>query len=277
MRLPNNEKFPFFAYGLFKPGQLCFFRIKDFVKSTSETEVNGILKERDGIPLLVPSKYSKIKGILIHFHSDRETEAYESVVAVEPKEVYHWGEVIAGEGIRANALLGKRGDRGSSDLEHWESWDGRNDPFFKDALEEIESVLLENSQLSFDDFRPLFRLQMAYMLLWTSLERYASFKYHLGKKVAEKVYQIAEEKVFADSLKNFVKEEREVYSTADLEKYRLDPNDPEKSIRYYYQVRSNTVHRGKAVTKDFHILKSSLEELLPIFKELLEDAWNMRK
>jgi len=32
MKPPRNIELPFFTYGLFKPGQLCFFRIKEFTK-----------------------------------------------------------------------------------------------------------------------------------------------------------------------------------------------------------------------------------------------------
>ncbi len=69
--------------------------------------------------------------------------------------------------------------------------------------------------------RNLFRLQMAYMLLWTAIERYAGLKYHLGKRVTDKVYKIADEKSFADALKKYVKKNRGIYSTVDLDNIRL--------------------------------------------------------
>ncbi len=272
MKLPNNTKLSFFAYGLFKPGQLCFFRIKELVKNTTEAEISGILKERDGIPLLILSKYSKVKGVLLQFKEDQELNAYKRIVEIEPDEVYRWQEVRLADGIQANALLGKKHDRGSADIEHAEEWDSRSDPFFKDALEEIETVLKSNSDFRWD-FKTILRLQMAYSLLWTALERYAGLRYHLGKKSTEKVYQIAEEEAFAKSLRKHVRVPREVYSTTNLDKYVLDPDDPLKSIKYYYQVRSNAVHRGKAVARDFDILRSSLEELLGIFKDMLNEVW----
>jgi hypothetical protein len=120
MRLPNNTNLPFFAYGIFKPRQLCFFRIRELVKNTRETKVKGVLKERDGIPLLVLNEYSRIKGVLIHFKNGKETEAYNRIVEIEPDEVYRWKEIAVNDGITANTLLGKREARGSSDLEHVE-------------------------------------------------------------------------------------------------------------------------------------------------------------
>lgn len=274
MRLPDRTDLPFFAYGLFKPGQLCFFRIKDLVNSTCDAEVDGILKERDGIPLLLKTSGLRIKGVLIRFRDGCEIEAYKRVIGIEPDEVYLWEEVIASGNLHANALVGKRLGRGSSDLEHVEEWDGRTDPFFTDAIEEIEAILKNNSEFLQWDYKSLFRLQMAYTLLCSGLERYAGLRYHLGKNVNDKVFQIAKEEQFAISLRKHVEGTRVVYSSVDLSKYSLDPNDPDRSIRYYYQVRSNAVHRGKAVTRDFDIVKSSLQELLAIFKDLLNDAWN---
>jgi len=265
MKLPRNIELPFFTYGLFKPGQLCFFRIKEFTEEISKGRIFGVLKERDGIPLLIQQNYSKVKGFLIYFYSGKEDDAYKRIVEIESGEVYRWEEAIVNETITANVLFGKRELRGSSDLEHFEEWDGKTDPYFRDGLEEVKRILEENQNFNFD-YKALFRLQMAYTLLWSCIERYASLRYHLGKNVTKKVQQIAKEKSFSDSLKRNVKHKRQVFGTTDLSKYVIDANDPVKSINYYYQVRSNAVHRGKAVTRDFDTIKSSLEELLEIFK-----------
>ncbi len=273
MKQPDNISLPFFAYGLFKPGQLCYPRIRDLVESSDKCTVAGILKERDGIPLLIPDISStNIKGYLIYFIISQEEKAYERITGIEPDEVYRW-QVVKANGLSANALIGKREQRGSSYLEHFTEWDGKSDPFFKQGLEEVEAILKANSNFDWD-FRALLRLQMAYMLLWTAIERYAGLKYHLGDRATQKVYQIANEECFAHALKKVVKSQRQVFNTLNLEKYTLDPHSPEKAIRYYYQVRSNTIHRGKVVTRDFDTMKSSLEELLFIFKELLNDSFH---
>lgn len=200
MEHPNNKSLPFFAYGVFKPGQLCFSRIQDIVVKAVECTVHGYLKERDGIPLLVlGNDCPSIKGYLIYFDAGKESEAYDRIIGIEPDEVYRWGTIEA-DNLRANALIGKREQRGSFDLEGFDEWDGRTDPFFKQGLEEVKSIIKANS--SFDwEFRALLRLQMAYTLLWSAIERYAGLKYHLGKRANEKVYQIAAEKCFIDSLK----------------------------------------------------------------------------
>ena len=276
MELPSKTDLPFFAYGIFKPKQLGFFRIKELTKNFDKGEVEGILKERDGLPLLIKSSDFQIKGYLIYFYDSREKEAYHRIIEIEPDEVYRWDEIKVNikenESITANVLLGKREQRGSSDLEYCGEWNGKEDPFFKDGLKEIEEILRKNAYFN-GNYRSLFRLQMAYTLLWSAIERYAGLRYHLREKVTKKVYRIAKEVCFKDSLKNKVASKRKIYSVTDLKKYTLDPNDPGRSIKYYYQVRSNVVHRGKAVTCDFDTVKSSLEELLAIFKDLLKEAF----
>ena len=144
MKLPSNTNLPFFAYGLFKPGQLCFSRIKKVAKNIIKSTAYGILKERDGIPLLVENNFHKIGGYLIYFYSGKESDAYQQIVEIEPEKVYRWSEVKINDTKIANVLLGKRELRGSSDLEHFDKWDGKSDPFFKQGLEEVEIMLKDN-------------------------------------------------------------------------------------------------------------------------------------
>ena len=139
--------------------------------------------------------------------------------------MYRWERTLVNDS-EANVLVGKRSLRGSSYLEHVNEWDGRSDPFFQQGIEEVEAILRANSKFD-KEFRSLLRLQMAYTLLWSAIERYAGLKYHLSKRVSEKVYQIAQEQCFVDNLKKYVQNKREVFSATDLSKYTLDPNDPQ--------------------------------------------------
>ena len=83
MNPPHDTSLPFFAYGIFKPGQLCFSRISDLVEKTVENTVGGYLKERDGIPLLIlGNNYSRIKGYLIYFRVGKEGDAYNRIVGI---------------------------------------------------------------------------------------------------------------------------------------------------------------------------------------------------
>ena len=85
---------------------------------------------------------------------------------------------------------------------------------------------------------------------------------------------LADEAAFARALQESVQNGRTIFR-ADRpgEKEVLDPKNPRKSVKYYYQVLSNITHRGKAVIRDHELLRDSLSELLRIFKCVLREAF----
>lgn len=279
MEIPLDVNIPFFTYGLFKPGQLGFSRIKELISDICfDCTIKGELLERDGLPIVNEVGNGQIKGVILYFKNENSNceAAYQRIIEIEPDKHYRWGVVKAkksSEEIMVNVLLGRKPNKGSVHFEELE-WDGSKDPLFTTALEVIHEVLIDNSNFDWG-LKSLFKLQMAYLLLWTCIERYVSLKYHLGDKVMEKIYHIANEEEFQRSLIEIIKAERSV-QRADRpdDKVVLNPSDPKKCIEYYYQVRSNITHRGKAVINDFERVKVSLEELLEIFKRVLKTAFN---
>lgn len=268
-RPPSIDK-PFFAYGLFRPGQLAFFQLRDLVSEVFESaSVAGSLLLRDGLPIIDPEGHNRIRGTLLTFLPERTAEAYDRISAMEPDKHYRWNEIQV-DGTSANLLVGRFPRKGSVPCEE-DEWNGWNDPLFTAALEVVEETLKSQD---FDwNLKPLFRLQMAYLLLWSSIERYVSLRYHLGDKVSEKVGQLAREPAFVESLRLHVTARREVYrADRPSEKEVLDPESPERAVCYYYQVRSNITHRGKGVVRDYERVKHSLAELLVIFRDVLKVA-----
>jgi len=270
LKRPPSIDLPFFAYGLFRPGQLAFFQLRELVnKVTDPAHIAGSLLLRDGLPIIDPHGDGHVSGALITFLPERTSEAYDRISAMEPDKHYRW-DTRQVDGKPANVLVGRSPRKGSVPCEEAE-WNGWNDPLFTAALDVVEETI--KSQHFDWDLKPLFRLQMAYLLLWTSIERYVSLRYHLGNKVTEKVGQLAHESAFIRNLRQRVKSRRKVHR-ADRpgDKEVLDPESPEKAVRYYYQVRSNITHRGKGVVRDYELLEASLAELLPIFGEVLKAA-----
>ncbi len=280
MNLPERTDLPFFSYGLFKPGQLGFFRLGEFVQRTEPNCIlsHGTLRERDGLPIIDEAGNGEVRGILIFFSPQSACQAYLRIIEIEPDKHYKWGvkNVVDGQkrNYDANVLLGRSPRKGSVPFEEPE-WDGRKDPLFTSALEVVQETLQQNQSFEWN-LKPLFRLQMAYLLLWSAIERYVSFRYHLGNKVTEKVEELAKECAFATSLQRLVseKDKREVYrADRPSEKVRLDPSNPKESLQYYYQIRSNITHRGKSVMRDFELLNKSLRELYEIFRNVLKEAF----
>lgn len=270
MEPPSNIDRPFFAYGLFMPGQLAFFQLRELVSNIIDSvEVVGCLRLRDGLPLFDHRGGGRVKGNLLTFLPGKAEEAYAHISAMEPDRHYRWFEIKIDD-VLANVLVGRSPNKGSVPCED-EVWNGWDDPLFTAALDVVKETL--NSQEFSWDLKPLFRLQMAYLLLWTSIERYVSLRYHLGDKVVEKVNQLASEPAFAEGLLRHVKSPREVYrADAPDQRVVLDPLAPKKALTYYYQVRSNITHRGKGVVRDHEIVMISLAELLSIFQEVLKTA-----
>lgn len=270
MNLPDDITLPFFAYGVFKPGELAFLQIRAFVIERIECTIAGELCIRDGLPIISPNPKERVNGALLKFFPECKEKAYQAIVNLEPDKQYHWAVAPTTSGS-ANYLVGRSPNKGSIPAE--KEWDGRNDPLFTVALEVVQETLESNRNFEWD-LKPLFRLEMAYLLLWTCIERYASLRYHFKDKAADKVFNIAEESAFQLALQKWAHEPRSVQRADDpTQKAVLDPKDAAKSIKYYYQIRSNLVHRGKGLPHDHDRLKSSLEELLNIFRDTLDAAF----
>ena len=191
---------------------------------------------------------------------------------------YRWDMItaitFAGDPIKCNTLIGLHPELGSVAAD--EEWSGKQDPLFVEGLNEVRRIgqEVENSAAS---HLLLVRAQMAYLLLWAVIERFASIRYHLGKNVTEKVMHLAHEASFKNALHEVVKNERHLYRTDDprpSKMCKLKPDNPEKSLEYYYQVRSNATHRGKgSPARDFEIVQLSLIELTEIFSSVLIAAF----
>jgi hypothetical protein len=276
--LPPNKDLPFFAYGLFKNGELGFHQIRDFVERINYCEIEGELYEKDGIPLYDYGNH-KIKGQLIYFKSGESTKAYNRIAEMEPNKIYEWVEIPV-NGEYANILHGIKIDK-ESHIDNKKEWGGKNDPFFsKTVFGVIKSIQDEcgSEPPGFHDFdfEPQLRLQMAYLLLWSAIERYVTLKYcFAGKSINAKLRMAAQESAFKDGLKTYVKKNRTVLRSDSNQKVTLNPSKVNSSMDYYYAVRSNSTHRGKAIAKDFYILKESLEELLNIFKLMLDRSFEI--
>jgi hypothetical protein len=282
---PTDLTLPFLAYGIFRPRQLAFFRLAELVADLSDPiAVPGRLLVRDGLPIveLDHSGSSSVSGALIEFKPLRRESAYERISEMEPDAQYRWDTVQLNRVGMANILVARRASDGSHewDFDSHDEWDGWRDPLFNDALEVVNETISLSSGFNPGDLRPTFRLQMAYLLLWSSIERYLALRYHLGPKTKDSrvstsgiINNLAQEPAFAEGLKLTVTETERLYRADDPGKHvDLDPERPRKSVWFYYQIRSNITHRGKGVVQDHRILASALPQLLAIFRIVLAGA-----
>ena len=243
----------------------------------------GELLLRDGLPILDGDGPSEVVGTVIIFEQASTAEAYQRVCDLEPDTQYRWDTVeVAGKSnskILCNALLGKSPKKGSTSMES-RPWLGEKDPLFNEAFAVIDQTTMSiNKPKGPDDVEPIFQSQMAYMLLWSAIERYTSLRYHLGREGAwNRVKEMANEDAFAEALQANVLKTRGVQRADDpVKTARLIPGSPVGSLNYYYQVRSNITHRGKTAFDDFDTINSSLNELKTIFRSVLCAAFAKAK
>lgn len=276
LNIPKRTDLPFFAYGIFKPGQLAYSKIEEFVRNSFPCQINYRMLMRDGVPLIEPDESirSKTMGFLIYFYKDSYEEAYKIISETEPGDLYQWKEIYVGEN-KANVLIGKNHKTGSSYIEaEVGNYDGRKDPFFKEVINLVGKEL-DDDFLRMNDIEGFLKLQMNYMLLWASIERYCSLKYD---NKGSTVNKLSKDVLFKRSLKKYVESEsRKVYSAEDLREYTLNPKKPYDSVRYYYTIRCNVVHRGKAFYNDEIMLRQSLTELLNIFRDILDETFKEKE
>lgn len=274
--LPNDTSLKFFAYGIFKPGQLAYSKIKNHVEEYEENvKINYEMRHRDGVPILIDKENNqhKTEGVIINFKEGHEEQAYSAISKTLLRKLYEWNTVkINGNDI--NILFGVKPYNGSNYIEEPEKrvkFDGKKDPFFKEAIELIEKNL--NSSEFSGDAESFFELQMNYMLLWSAIDRYSSLKYNKRQQNWNRE-RFAKQKAFKNGINKFKdRYHRPVYSTNDLTMHKFNEEDSEETLNYYYTLRCNIVHRGKSKGYDYKLVETATRELLEIFKDILNDTF----
>ena len=285
-RLNNNEKkdkkfykkplldLPFFAYGIFKPGQIAYSKIRDLDFEMKEASINYLMKQRDGVPILLQKGNERYntKGCLYDF-SDGE-KAYKIICQTMSPALYKWGTIDV-EGKKANVLFGLNPNSGSVYIEDAcdrECFDGSNDPIFKEGIKLIKDNLKSEDFCMEEGF---FKLQMNYMLLWSAIDRYCKLKYNMGSEHENRL-ELAKEANFISALRKIDEtgKYRPIFSTDDLMRRSFDVSNPKYCINYYYTLRCNIVHRGKTSIRDVHLLKKATDDLLEIFEYILDETFS---
>lgn len=269
--LPDNIELPFFAYGFFKRGERAHHQIKAFVTSVSPENLPGRISVRDGLPLYQTGVNGVVPGDVFNFNEPQH--AYSNICEFEPKEQYQWGTATTDTGKLVNVLLGRSPDKASEPIEG--NWSSSDDPVFRFALDAVRKVVHEyGGQFRSDppehvDWIRFFRLEMAYLLLWSILERYTAFRYGPVVDPTKRIKKLGKESVFAKALYSVERKDNVVDARDPRDKYGLDRDNPEKSVLYYYQIRNNLSHRGKGAWKEADRLRLALEELTAIATALV--------
>ncbi len=287
--LPSNLNLPFFAYGAFKPSELAHSQIACLLSpdhTLIAATVDGKLLLRDGLPLFDPHGGESVQGFLLQFAAEKVHLAYRKICQFEPKEIYSWAEIDI-ESRKANILHGKKLDSGNPVPLESNEWTFRMDPVFKEGLEVVEHIANELTDTPFKsdpyglDWNRFFRIQAAYLLLWSAMERFCSFAYGPALEPMKKIRALDCDPRFRAAFKEHVKEQKKVFDSRNPKtKIVVDPAQvnlenskcPCRAAEFYYQVRNNLSHRGKGAWQDGEMVRQSLHELLAIFRSMLNET-----
>ena len=271
---------PFFAYDVFKPGEIAYSRIKEFIdvdRSIFDYSVNYPLDIVNGVPFLFKThNYYHTQGTLFYFKDyDAAVNAYEIISQAKSFKLYGWTTIYDGH-VRMNVLMGKNDIIKVPYHENRGVYSSKEDPMLVRIVYTIwQNILpiLLNKEFDTDDF---FNLQMNYIMLWSSIDRYMVLKY--GKRdQQENLKCLANEKSFEDAVLLFSDKNDNlpvVLSNEDYRCFQLNKEKPLCCIRYYYTIRCNVVHTGKSHYDDYHLLRYAVLELLQIYMYVLKYSLN---
>jgi hypothetical protein len=279
MDMPTDPTLPFFSYGIFRPGQLAFLQVSGLTEKRDPDTVKGwSLWLRDGMSVLVPAKLAgdSVSGVVLTFERGHELIAYKNICDMEPQYHYAWTEpVVTQNGVKANCLMEKTYHSqtnmvpGLAELLHF---DLERDPFHEKALKYMngERPSLPDTFMGWDS---LFRLEMLYMLLWSSIERYLSQRYRLNGDVSDKLRLMSDDEFLRGQLASARIQRRSVRRSDNPSFMRIpDAEHTHDLLLYYYQIRCNLVHHGKE-GNDYDLLYNAFDVLLLAFQKTVEHAY----
>jgi len=279
---PYDTSKPYFAYDAFKPKQVAFPVIKHFADYVEPFEFEGYeLKHRNGMPMAAED-YSNVslKGYLIYFNDNmvpvynkrlkrnEDHGAYDFICKTKPASLFKWREEHV-EDKEFNIILAKDRDFGVSYSRNDGIYDGKNDSDFFTVIDFIKDNL-RRMEINYSDKRSLYELQMNYMLLWSSIDKYLALC-NGGWFQHKNVVEWSKSDEFRESFKNNKPGRfHKVHSSNGATIHYLNDDNPKTSAEYYYQLRCNIVHSGKKHHADIAFLESSIWELLMIFENVLD-------
>lgn len=264
-----NLNLPFIAYGSFKPGELRFNLIEEYVKDFEKIKIQGLMEEKDGIPIFKKNNEGYMsftyEAYVLNFKSEHSKFAYEKIILSEENTFYDW-DIFENK----NILIGKSKLKGTNPF-YEEVWTFKNDPYFKSGINAAINIFQIEKSDTLLEFYPFFKKSAAYMLLWTVIERFCTLKYG-NLTPHQKLKKLADDTRinWEEILSNISRTDSIFRSDRVNELLILNKNKSAlKNLDYYYGIRSNMVHRGKDAFVDSIRISESFIELKTIFDKIL--------
>ncbi|MGY4884881.1 MAG: hypothetical protein ACP5NZ_04860 [Nanobdellota archaeon] len=168
-----------------------------------------------------------------------------------------------------------------------DEWSCDTDPYFREGFEILEEMRKSNTPKILcstqDSTKRFLQLNMAYMLLWSMIDRYVTLRYHMLNRISDSedsdYLEIANDKVFQKESDSFSPSRNKIFKSNSPDNYQYynkrndsDENNYKNRLKYFHQIRNNIVHRGKAYNNDIKLVYESLNGLLKIYKKVYKNA-----
>lgn len=309
MPVQENLNLPVFLYGVFTPREIAshiFSKLN--LNYTYATIRNFTLKTLEGIPVLVNSKYDETGFVA---KCDNMEEVYKLLATFYPGVLFKWSTGTAifknNEEAKVNVLVADKTTAESSD-NYWPDWKSSKDYFFSDGMDYLEKKYFwrlarvsnaSHKNISKEDISvyinkayiysmqgenewdkinkinklDMFELQTGYVFLWTIIDRFCTMRYSFGGGEGKKLEKLRQDVIFKEAVEifgnRFFNRNTTVGSSQDGHTMRFNPDN---CLRFYYQVRNNSVHRGKILPQDKKFLRDCFIELYAIMKYVITKA-----
>ena len=290
LELPEDCSLPFFAYGFFKKGELGYHQIENFVNNEPiDGYVSGRLYEKDGVPILKIERqsFNEIKGDIIYFTNPKV--AYRSIGKMEPRDLYKWHRVkVLNSTVYANILVynfenNEHIPGATVSEDGTQGWHCIKDPLFNIGMdylrykyfnpmvrqtfkpeEQIDIHEVINNEMIGGYIRT-FELQMAYVFLWTIIDRFKTLSYGMTSNESCKNDKLAKSKLWNKAIR-YIQDEsgEEIKKLLGRVVKSSKTYSEDRLMNKFYGIRCNAVHRGKAVGSDERILTKGFLLLFPI-------------
>jgi len=286
-----------FVYGSLKPSELGFRQIEHLIDHHESAQLKGYrLLVRDGLPAIGidQSKTKMVDGHLLYAKLGEESQLASVIDAFELPGNYevHSAEVSNSSGISIQAATNflKYAKNGNPEFIESSSWSVCDDAYFRHGLPTLFHAA-QNSIAGFhghgnspDFWKDYLPIMGTFLNLWTVMERYVAFSqpcinsdiYEKNRPekpstMQEHLKALEQSNAGKKALVSVIhRPNRPVFRT-DIGRRSISPNNP---LRYWYQVRNNSAHRGKSVFKDYDLVRHSALGLSEFLVTLLSQEVN---
>lgn len=269
---------PFFVYGTLKHDQLGYRQIAEVVSRHEPADLPGFdLYVRDGLPGLLPNPGAIITGELIFPANGAWEELDERIRRFEPdgqKELYRRAIVPTADGQEALTHLFRRELRSHPDYWEQHRWSIADDPILRYGFPEIlrrisvsapqAEAMIHNDHPGFwNSYLPILG---DFLTLTGVLERCATLAFGPGDPTSNVVRFSGLPEAQRAASAAPPPHGGLVYDSRDL---ALRKFNVENAWSFWYQVRSNAVHRGKSTFRDAPLVATSARGLAIALYEFL--------